>query len=79
MWVRFLKYKDETCASLEAVLLEIKHIHTKHHGLSNVFAPTIKFDCDIVFEPADTQRMCAQLGVGTQFSSPCAHHMLGKA
>jgi transposase InsO family protein len=32
-----------------------------------------------VFEFADTQRMCAQLGVGTQFSAPYAHHMLGKA
>jgi transposase InsO family protein len=79
MWVRFLKSKDETCASLEAILLELKHTHAKHHAPSTVFAPIIKFDNDMVLESADTQRMCAQVGVGTQFSTPYAHHMLGKA
>jgi hypothetical protein len=75
----FFKSKDEACASLEAILLEIRHTHAKHHAPSTVFAPIIKLDCDIVFESAYTKHMCAQLGVGTQFSAPYAHHMLGKA
>jgi hypothetical protein len=79
MWVRFFKSKDEACASLQTIILEIKYTHAKHHAPSTVFDPTIKFECDIVFEYADTQRMCAQLGVDTQLSAPYAHHMLGKA
>ena len=32
-----------------------------------------------MFEAAPTRQMCAQLGVGVQFSAPYAHHMLGEA
>ena len=78
MWVRFMKTKDESCALLESILLEIKHIHAKHHAQTTAFAPLLKFDSDTVFEAAETQSMCAKLGVGTQFSAPYAHHMLGK-
>jgi hypothetical protein len=79
MWVRFLKSKDDACAELETILLNIKHLHARHHSQSSAFAPVIKFDSDFVLEAAVTRHMCAGLGVGVQFSAPYAHHMLGKA
>jgi hypothetical protein len=79
MWVRFLKSKDDACSELENILLDIKHMHARYHSQSGAFAPIIKFDSDSVFEAATTRQMCAQLGVGVQFSAPYAHHMLGKA
>jgi hypothetical protein len=79
MWVRFLKSKDDACSELEPILLDIKHLHARHHSQSGAFAPVLKFDSDSMFEDAVTRRMCAQLGVGVQFSAPYAHLMLGKA
>jgi hypothetical protein len=79
MWVRFLKTKDDACAELETILLDIKHLHARHHSHSGAFAPVIKFDSDFVFKAVATRHMCARLGVGVQFSAPYAHHMLGKA
>jgi hypothetical protein len=79
MWVRFLKSKDDACSELETILLEIKHLHARHHSQSGAFAPVLKLDSDSVFEALVTRQMCAHLGVGVQFSAPYAHHMLGKA
>jgi transposase InsO family protein len=79
IWVRFLKSKDDACCELETNLLDIKHLHARHHSQSGAFAPVIKFDSDYVLEPAVTRHMCARLGVGVQLSAPYAHHMLGKA
>jgi hypothetical protein len=79
MWVRFLKSKDDACAELETILLDIKYLHARHHSQSGAFAPVIKFDSDSVFEANVTRQMYARLGVGVQFSAPYAHHMLGKA
>jgi hypothetical protein len=79
MWVRFLKSKDDACAELETILLDIKHLHARHHSQSGAFAPVIKFDSDFVFEYVVTRQVCARLGVGVQCSAPYAHHMLGKA
>jgi hypothetical protein len=79
MWVRFLKFKDDACSELETILLDIKHLHARHHSQSGAFAQVLKFDSDSMFEAAVTRRMCAHLGVGVQFFAPCAHHMLGKA
>jgi hypothetical protein len=47
-----MKTKDESCALLESILLEIKHIHAKHHAQATTFAPVLKFDSDTVFEAA---------------------------
>jgi hypothetical protein len=79
MWVLFLKSKDDACHELETILMDIKHLHARHHSQSGAFAPAIKFDSDYVFEAAVTRQMCARLGVGVQFSASYAHHMLGKA
>jgi hypothetical protein len=79
MWMRFLKSKDDAYSELESVLLDIKHLHARHHSQTGAFAPVLKFDCDSVFEAAVTRRVCAHLGIGVQFSAPYAHHMLGKA
>jgi hypothetical protein len=80
MWVRFLKCKDDaSCSKLETIMLDIQHLHARHHAHSGAFAPVIKFDSGFVFEAAITRQMCARLGVGVQFSAPYAHHMLGKA
>jgi hypothetical protein len=79
MWVRFLRCKDDACSELETILLDIKHLHARHHAHSGAFAPVIKFDSDFVFEVVITRHMCAGLGDGIQFSAPYAHHMLGKA
>jgi hypothetical protein len=79
MWVRFLKSKDDACAELETILLDIKHLHARHHSQSGAIAPVIKFDSDFVFEAIFSRHMCARLGVGVQFSASYAHHMLGKA
>jgi hypothetical protein len=79
MWVRFLKSKDDACYELESILMDIKHLHARHHSQSGAFAPVIKFDSDYMFEAAVTRQMCARLGVGVQVSAPYAHHMLGKA
>jgi hypothetical protein len=79
MWVRFLKSRDDACAELDTIMLDIKHLHTRHQSQSCAFAPVIKFDSDSVFEAVVTREMYARLGVGVQFSAPYAHHMLGKA
>jgi hypothetical protein len=60
-------------------MMELRHIHTRHHSQSGAFAPVIKIDSDTVFEVAPTRQMCARMGVGVQFSAPYAHHVLGKA
>jgi hypothetical protein len=77
MWVRFLKSKDDACSELETVLLDIKHLHARHHSHSGAFAPIIKVDSDFVIEVATTRKMCAHLGVGVEFSAPYTHHMIG--
>jgi hypothetical protein len=59
-------------------MLELRHLHARHHSQSGAFAPVIQFDSDYVFEAAPTQQMCARMGVGVQFSAPYAYHMLGK-
>jgi hypothetical protein len=65
MWVRFLKSKDDACSELITILLDIKHLHARHHSQSGAFALlVIKFDSDFVFEAAITRQMCAQVGVG---------------
>jgi hypothetical protein len=64
MWVRFLKSKDNACSEMETILMDIKHLHARHHSQSGAFAPAIKFDSDYVFEAAITRQMCAHLGVG---------------
>jgi hypothetical protein len=79
MWVRFLKSKDDACAELETIMLDIKHLHAHHHSQSGAFAPVIKFDSGYVFEALVTRLMCARLGFGVQFSAPYAHYMLGKS
>jgi transposase InsO family protein len=60
-------------------LLDLRHLHARHHSQSGAFAPVIRFDLDSVFEAAPTRQMCARMGVGVQFSAPYARHMLGKA
>jgi hypothetical protein len=60
-------------------MLELRHLHARHHSQSGAFARVIKFDSDYVFEAAPTRQMCARMGVGVHFSAPYAHHMLGKA
>jgi hypothetical protein len=57
MWVRFLKSKDDACSELETILLDIKHLHARHHSQSGAFAPVLKFDSDSVFEIAVTRQM----------------------
>jgi hypothetical protein len=79
MCVQFLKSKDDACAELETILLDIKYMHARHHSQSGALAPVIKFDSDYVFQGVVTRQMCARLGVGVQLSAPYAHHMLGKA
>jgi hypothetical protein len=32
MWVRLLKYKDDACSALETIMLEIQHLHARHHS-----------------------------------------------
>jgi hypothetical protein len=46
MWVRFLKSNDDACSELETILLNIKHLHPRHHFQSGAFAPVIKSDSD---------------------------------
>jgi hypothetical protein len=60
-------------------MLEIQHLHARHHSHSGAFAPVLKFESESVFEAVVTRQMCACLGVGVQFSAPYAHHMLSKA
>jgi hypothetical protein len=60
-------------------MLELRHLHARHHFQSGAFAPVIKFYLDSVFEAAPTRQMCARMGVGVELSAPYAHHMLGKA
>jgi hypothetical protein len=79
MWVRFRKSKDDTCNKLESILLEIRHIHARHHSAFGAFAPVLKFDLDSVFEATGTRQMCGRLGAEIQFFAPCANNMLGKA
>jgi hypothetical protein len=64
MWVRFLKCKNDACYELETILLDIQHLHARHHAHSGAFAPIMKFDSDSVFEDAVTRHMCARLSVG---------------
>jgi hypothetical protein len=78
MWVRYLMSKDDACVVMETILLDIKHLHTRHHSQLGAFAPVIKFESDSVFEVVVTRRMCARLGVGVQFSAPYAHYMLAR-
>jgi hypothetical protein len=78
MWVRFLKTKDDAYSKLETIMLDIKHLHSRHHSHSGAFAPVLKFDTYFVFEAEVTRQMCARMGIGVQFSAPYAHHMLGK-
>jgi hypothetical protein len=56
--------KDDACAKLETIVLDIKHLHARHHSQLGAFAPVIKFDSDSVFEAVVTRQMCARLGVG---------------
>jgi hypothetical protein len=42
MWVRFLKSKDDACLELETILLDIKHLHARHHLQSGAFALVMK-------------------------------------
>jgi hypothetical protein len=79
MWVRFLKSNDDACSEMETILMDIKHLHARHHSQSGAFVPVIKSDSDSVFEAAVTRHMCAHFMLGVQFSAPYAHHMLGKA
>jgi hypothetical protein len=55
MWVRFLKSKDDACCELETIMLDIKHLHARHHSHSGAFAPVIKFDSDSMFEVVVTR------------------------
>jgi hypothetical protein len=64
IWVRFLKSKDYTCTKLENIMLELRHLHARHHFQSGAFAPVIKVDSDSVFEAASTRHMCARMDVG---------------
>jgi hypothetical protein len=64
MWVRFLKSKDDACFELETILLDIKHLHARHHSQSSAFAPknsynsqVIEFDSDYVLEAHVTSQM----------------------
>jgi hypothetical protein len=79
MWVRFLKTKGHACSEMEIILLDIIHLHARHHSHSSAAAPVLKFDSDYVFEDAATRQMCDRHGVGVQFSAPYTHHMLGRA
>jgi hypothetical protein len=63
MWVRLAKSKEETCSELESIMLEIQHLHARHHSQSSAFAPVLKFDADFVFEALMTRQMCARMGV----------------
>jgi hypothetical protein len=55
MWVRFLKSKDDACFELETIMLEIQHLHARHHSHSGAFAPVLMFDSDFAFEGAVTR------------------------
>jgi hypothetical protein len=70
MWVRFLKTKDDACTERETIMLDIRHLHARHHSHSGAFALVVKFDSDCVFEGAVTREMRARLGVSVQFSAP---------
>jgi hypothetical protein len=59
-------------------MLEIRHLHTRHHSLSATFAHVLKFDSNSVFEVVVIRYMCARMGVGVHFSASYGHHMLGK-
>ena len=62
--VRFLKSKDDAYFELETIMLDIQHLHARHHAHSGAFAPIMKFDSNSVFEDAVTRHMCARLSVG---------------
>jgi hypothetical protein len=47
MLVRFLKSKDDACSEPETILLEIQHMHARHHSQLGAFAPVLKFDCTL--------------------------------
>jgi hypothetical protein len=32
MWVRFLKTKDDACSEQETIMMEIQHLHARHHS-----------------------------------------------
>jgi hypothetical protein len=70
MWVRFLKSIVDTCSELENIVMELRHLHARHHSQSGAFAPVIKFNSDSIFEAAPTRQVCARMGVGVQFSVP---------
>jgi hypothetical protein len=44
--VWFLQSKDDTYSEQETNMLEIRHLHARHHSQSCAFAPIIKFDSD---------------------------------
>jgi hypothetical protein len=75
MWVQFLKTKDDACSELETILLDITHLHARHHSHSCAFTPVLKLDWDFVFEAAATRQMCARLGVGVQFLPPITYDL----
>jgi hypothetical protein len=79
MWVRFLRSKDDACPQFESILLEIRHVHARHHSCSRAFAPILKFDSDSVFEATAIRLMCGWFDVCVQHVAPYAHYMLGRA
>jgi hypothetical protein len=78
-WARFFKIKDDICAELEAIMLEICHMYAWFHSAYDAFAPLLNFDSDSVFMACTTRLMCSRLGVGVYFFAPYARYMLGKA
>jgi hypothetical protein len=74
MCVRFLKSKEDTCTQLENIMLELRHLHARHHSQSGAFAHVIKLDSDTVFEAAPTRPRCARMGVGVHFFATYPHH-----
>jgi hypothetical protein len=63
MWVRFLKSKDETCAKLETILLDVRHTHARFHSHQHAFAPFLK----------------VRLGLGVRGSQHAAQHAWGSS
>jgi hypothetical protein len=72
MWVRFLKSMDGACSELETILLDIQHLHVRHHSHTCAFAPVTKCDSDSVFEAAVTCQ-CAPASASGYNSLPHMH------
>jgi hypothetical protein len=64
-----MRTKDESCGLLETILLEMKHLHAKHHANTSTFAPTLKFDSDTVF---------VSHGWTQLMSEPCIYYVYGQ-